>query len=164
MFRLALAVAVSVALHAAALWLLFADRLAPQSDRLYELQLSPGFAVTPNAGGNARTTDGDPASAAKSAGASGSSGALTRNISDLMLSIPYPALARSMNLEGRTLIHCRLTPDGRVLEAHIAETSGHRVLDEAAVRAVRAWRFPVGAPEQLAIPIEFRLQATEDAP
>lgn len=163
-FRLPIAVAVSAGLHGAALWLLFAEGLTPQSERLYELQLSPGYAVTPNAGANARAGQGDTDSPATQRGASGANGALTRNISDLMLSIPYPALARSMNLEGGALIHCRLAPDGRVLEAQLAESSGHRVLDEAALRAVRAWRFPAGAPENLAIPIVFRLQAAGAAP
>lgn len=163
-FRLSLAIALSAGLHGAALWIVFAERLSSPGDRLYELMLSPGFAVTPNAGASARTGAGDSESPAPRSGASGASGALTRSISDLKLSIPYPALARSMNLEGRTLIFCRLAADGQVLEAHVAEGSGHRVLDEAALRAVRAWRFPAGAPEKLAVPIEFRLQATGGAP
>ncbi len=158
---LLLAAAVSAVVHGALVWTFYGGSLRPQSARLYELQLSPGFAVTPGAGASARERMPDPDPAAPPAaphGESGASGALTRSISDLTLSIPYPQLARSMNLEGRALIHCQLAPDGRVLDAHVAESSGHRVLDQAALRAVRAWRFPAAAPQNLAIPIEFRLR------
>jgi len=43
--------------------------------------------------------------------------------------------------QGATRLRVRITPDGRVLEARVFESSGHASLDAAAVAAVRRWRF-----------------------
>jgi protein TonB len=54
---------------------------------------------------------------------------------------PYPWEARTRGQQGVTRLRLRVTPDGRVLEARILESSGHESLDAAAIAAVRRWRF-----------------------
>jgi TonB family protein len=75
----------------------------------------------------------------------------------------YPAVARRCGWEGTVLLELRVLADGRVAEVSVADSSGHEALDEAAVRAVRQWRFepalclgrPVAATARL--PIRFKL-------
>jgi len=62
------------------------------------------------------------------------------------------------------LIRAVVGEDGRVLEAEVTRSSGHRRLDEAALAAIRTWTFlpatragrPVVHP--LEIPVLFELQ------
>ena len=49
----------------------------------------------------------------------------------------YPEEARRRGLSGRLTLDVALNPDGTVREIRILRSSGHRVLDEAAVRIVR---------------------------
>ena len=77
---------------------------------------------------------------------------------------PYPAQARRRGLEGRVLVHAVVAASGECTRAELRRSSGHAILDEAALRAVRAWRFvpamrdgrPVTAGVE--IPIVFRLE------
>lgn len=54
---------------------------------------------------------------------------------------PYPALARRLKLEGEVWLSVHVAADGRVLEAGIARSSGHDMLDATAVESVKKWRF-----------------------
>lgn len=77
---------------------------------------------------------------------------------------PYPAAARRRNAQGRVLVYAVVAPNGACARAEIRQSSGHPILDEAALQAVRAWRFvpatrdgaPVAAGVE--IPIVFRLE------
>jgi len=77
---------------------------------------------------------------------------------------PYPGQARRRGLEGRVLVHATVAVSGECTRAELRRSSGHAILDEAALRAVRAWRFvpakrdgrPVAADVE--IPIVFRLE------
>lgn len=53
----------------------------------------------------------------------------------------YPAHAARERLEGTTLLRVRITAEGTVAKLDLIATSGHPVLDAAAVSAVRTWRF-----------------------
>ncbi len=53
----------------------------------------------------------------------------------------YPPRAHAENLEGRVVLSLEIDLDGRVRSVEVASSSGHAILDAAAVRAVRAWRF-----------------------
>ena len=53
----------------------------------------------------------------------------------------YPAGAVVDRLEGTVLLRVYVTAAGRVSGVEVAASSGHAVLDGAAVRAVRTWRF-----------------------
>jgi len=75
----------------------------------------------------------------------------------------YPAEASRLRIEGTTVLRLGVRADGRVEFVVVAETSGSRLLDDAAVEAVRQWRFTPGsvrgdaAPFVLRLPVTFRL-------
>ncbi len=76
----------------------------------------------------------------------------------------YPPLARRRGCEGSVVLAFEIMPDGTCGEVRVNETSGHKILDEAALRAVRGWRFkpatraglPIAATQR--IRFTFRLQ------
>jgi len=76
----------------------------------------------------------------------------------------YPLLAQRMGLEGRVLVGVSVTYEGIPIEVGIIAGSGHSVLDQAALDAVRDWRFRVtgmdasDASEVVEVPIRFALQ------
>lgn len=49
----------------------------------------------------------------------------------------YPELARRQNIEGALILSVDIVPDGSVEHIRILRSSGHDVLDEAAIRIVR---------------------------
>jgi TonB family protein len=53
----------------------------------------------------------------------------------------YPPRARRRGLEGEVLIRARVHPDGECGELVLQQSSGHALLDQAAMEAVRMWRF-----------------------
>jgi protein TonB len=53
----------------------------------------------------------------------------------------YPRVSRERGEEGRVVVRVRVTPDGRVADAKIEKSSGHRRLDTAALKAARDCRF-----------------------
>jgi protein TonB len=67
-------------------------------------------------------------------------------------------------MQGKVLIYAVISPAGTCARAEVRVTSGNPLLDEAALRAVRSWRFvpasrdgqPVAAGVE--IPIVFRLE------
>jgi len=77
---------------------------------------------------------------------------------------PYPASARRMGMEGVVLLEVIVAPDGSAREVRVLRSSGHAMLDEAAVSTVRAqWRFiparrdGVPVESRAEVPIRFRL-------
>lgn len=77
----------------------------------------------------------------------------------------YPRAARTRRMEGTALLWVRLDRGGRVLAYEVEESSGHRVLDRAVLRAIeRANPLPPlpesypGEELEVVIPIAFRLQ------
>ena len=75
----------------------------------------------------------------------------------------YPPRCRRMGIEGTVRVRALVAENGRVVQALVARTSGDESLDEAAVRAVRGWRFEParrdGVPTRAwaSVPIEFKL-------
>jgi TonB family protein len=59
----------------------------------------------------------------------------------------YPPEARRYELEGITTLRFHLAPDGRVADVRVDKSSGWALLDEAAIRTIRACAF---TPEQAA--------------
>ena len=71
----------------------------------------------------------------------------------------YPAEAIARGLEGEVLVLLLLSPEGSVIAARVEQSSGHPLLDDAALRAVRALRaLPADAPRETLIPVRFRLR------
>jgi periplasmic protein TonB len=75
----------------------------------------------------------------------------------------YPVAARRNRLEGRLVLRVEVTVAGSAAAVAVATSSGHSILDQAALDAVRAWRFnPAtrgGVPVAgvAFVPIQFRL-------
>lgn len=75
----------------------------------------------------------------------------------------YPELARRRGQEGLVQLLAHVDDKGGLLELAVAKSSGFPLLDEAALKAVRKWRFrpgmaygrPVGGT--VVIPVEFLL-------
>lgn len=53
----------------------------------------------------------------------------------------YPPVSRRMREEGRVLLDVHILPNGSVGEIKLRESSGFRRLDDAALSAVRNWRY-----------------------
>lgn len=76
----------------------------------------------------------------------------------------YPPLARREKQEGLVLLRVEVSEEGVALRVEVEQSSGHRLLDAAALKAVHAWRFeparaagrPVKANAQ--VPIRFKLE------
>ncbi len=77
----------------------------------------------------------------------------------------YPRAARKLGLQGRVIVVVTLDRRGGLAEPpRIHTSSGHSILDEDALRAVRsAAPFPplpsgfAGTTRQIAIPVQYRL-------
>lgn len=71
----------------------------------------------------------------------------------------YPAEAIAQGLEGEALVLLIINENGEVSAARIEQGSGHRILDEAALRAVRSLRsLPAETPRETLLPVRFRLK------
>jgi protein TonB len=53
----------------------------------------------------------------------------------------YPAQARAERRQGTVILRLEVSDSGNVSDVAVLISSGHTILDAAAVRAVRAWRF-----------------------
>ncbi len=53
----------------------------------------------------------------------------------------YPREALRKRLEGTVLLSVQVGADGSVLRVGVAQSSGHAILDDAAIEAVQRWRF-----------------------
>ncbi len=75
----------------------------------------------------------------------------------------YPWQARRMGIEGRVVLHVEILQNGNTGRIEIRQSSGHELLDQAAIRAVSDWRFDparaAGTPitAWANVPISFRL-------
>ena len=76
----------------------------------------------------------------------------------------YPRQARRRGLEGVVLLDVLIEISGRVANLRLFSSSGHPLLDRAALKAVRRWRFTpgtIGGREQemwVTVPIRFQLK------
>lgn len=71
----------------------------------------------------------------------------------------YPAEAIARGWQGDALVLLVIDEAGKVIAARIEESSGHPLLDDAALRAVRSLTsLPADAPRQTLLPVRFRLR------
>lgn len=71
----------------------------------------------------------------------------------------YPPEAIAQGLEGEVLVLMALNENGQVMAARVEQSSGHRLLDEAALRAIRALSsLPADTPQDVVLPVRFRLR------
>lgn len=94
----------------------------------------------------------------------------THMIEDIIArSVVYPEEARSAQQEGIVKIDLRLLPNGRLKNVRIKESSGYRLLDEAALNAVQevapypSFPHQVTQPQmRLIVPVVFKNYAEND--
>ena len=67
----------------------------------------------------------------------------------------YPELARKMNITGTVKVEVVVSPNGAIKDARIV--GGHPVLANAALDAVKKWRFEPGAAETTGV-IDFKFE------
>ncbi len=76
----------------------------------------------------------------------------------------YPRMARRRNLEGVVLIEVLVDEAGNSQEIKIIESSGHEILDKAALRAVKKWEFKpmvrdgIATLSKVRVPVAFNLR------
>lgn len=70
----------------------------------------------------------------------------------------YPPEAVARGLEGEVVLLLTLAEGGRLVSATIARSSGHLLLDHAALDAARRIGALPGNPPQTLFPVRFRLQ------
>lgn len=77
----------------------------------------------------------------------------------------YPSLSRELREQGRVMLRILVSSEGRAEEVLLHHSSGFERLDEAALKAVRAWRFvparrgSESVPAWVIVPIEFSLRS-----
>lgn len=82
--------------------------------------------------------------------------AAQRKLSEVLF---YPPEAVARGIEGEVRLLLTLDRDGRLLDAQVAAGSGHRMLDEAAVRAAFAMgSLPEAGAREVILPVVFRLR------
>lgn len=89
-------------------------------------------------------TEATPTHAATRMGGQGSASVPDRQTPIALHSNPppvYPALSREAGETGRVLLRAEVSAEGRVQQLEIQDSSGFRRLDQAALNAVRHWRF-----------------------
>ncbi len=75
----------------------------------------------------------------------------------------YPLSAKRKSIQGKVLLNVVVKTDGTAASVNISRSSGHDVLDEAALDAVKQWKFlPARSKGQLIqasviVPIEFKI-------
>jgi TonB family protein len=70
----------------------------------------------------------------------------------------YPELARRMNITGVVKVQVTVSANGTIKNAKLV--GGHPVLANAALDAIRKWRFETGPEESTGI-VEFRFDGTQ---
>ena len=82
-------------------------------------------------------------------------GEMTRRVKSKVPAV-YPELARKMNLAGTVKVSVVVLPNGLVKDAKVV--GGHPVLANAALDAVRKWRFEPAAAESTGI-VDFKFES-----
>lgn len=75
-------------------------------------------------------------------------------------SVQYPARAKKRNLQGRVVITVTIDAEGGIAALAVTQSSGHKVLDRAVLKAVREsapFSSPPDGTVTVIIPIQFRL-------
>ncbi|MEQ1915411.1 MAG: energy transducer TonB [Gallionella sp.] len=79
----------------------------------------------------------------------------------------YPVVARRLGWQGKVLVSVEVLADGRAGQVKLQHSSGHPVLDDAAINAVKDWHFSparhAGQPvdKWFLVPIPFVLKESE---
>ena len=75
----------------------------------------------------------------------------------------YPEIARQLRQEGKVLLKVFVSKEGVPTKIDVLLSSGHYLLDQAAVRSIKAWRFEPAkmlnksVASTLEVPVQFSL-------
>jgi protein TonB len=107
-----------------------------------------------------KKTSPNPSAAALTAPAPRLTGVAAQKAAEqLQRELLYPREAIERGLEGEALVLLFLDASGNAVAARLEASSGHSLLDEAAVRAARTLRaLPGSAPRDVLLPVRFRLR------
>jgi protein TonB len=127
--------------------------VAPNVPTKVEIAVTPDVVVEQQPGPSILTTEvgGTPAIAPAR------SFAITHQVSP-----QYPAASRRAGESGTVLLNIVIGPNGVPTEINVERSSGYAALDQAALAAVRLWRFTVSSDASYArvhLPVSFRLEA-----
>jgi protein TonB len=76
----------------------------------------------------------------------------------------YPEAARHARQQGTAFFSLLVSDDGKVLRVELSRSTGYPLLDAAAAKAVKAWKFRpasvggVAVSSQVSVPVRFLLQ------
>ncbi|NEP39152.1 MAG: energy transducer TonB, partial [Okeania sp. SIO2H7] len=70
----------------------------------------------------------------------------------------YPSLAREEGLEGNPKLRIDIDFDGNVTNVYIEKSSGHSILDEAAMEAVKEWKLDPKDGGKLGVLVTLKFQ------
>lgn len=87
-----------------------------------------------------------------------SGASLQRAQASLSKHLFYPPSAITQGLEGEVVLLLTLDTTDRIHTVEVAKSSGHALLDEAAIDAARHIGALPGNPRQTLLPVSFRLQ------
>ena len=112
------------------------------SDRPSEAQLPASEPATPGSGGKAGAQEAAPAGSSAADAAAGGRPAAKADYGAILLAWlerhkDYPRVAQKRRQQGVVLLSIVLDRGGRVIEAHIQESSGYRLLDDAALAMLK---------------------------
>jgi len=75
----------------------------------------------------------------------------------------YPALAQDRGLQGQVILKVQVLATGKPATINVEKSSGHKILDDAAVKAVQGWAFEPARRGQtpidgwVKVPLNFKL-------
>ena len=69
----------------------------------------------------------------------------------------YPPFARKQGLEGSGLFEIHINRDGSVGSVDTLRTTGHSILDAAAINAMKQWRFRRDTIAAVRMPVQYRI-------
>lgn len=153
-----LALLLSLGLHAAVILAPYWLETTPTPSARIEARLLP--VPAPESIAEAVSTDASPEPATLPRDAALprlEGGSLRRAQAALSKHLFYPPEAIAHGLEGDVILLLTLAPNGRLTSAEVARSSGHAVLDQAALDAARRIGFLPGNPRQTLFPVKFRL-------
>ncbi|HRD87637.1 MAG: energy transducer TonB [Candidatus Accumulibacter sp.] len=169
-FQLLAALAISLLLHAAVLWWNVVEFRPPPTPRL-QAWLPPLIRPAPASDEpllkNTLSSEPSPAAATpppRPATAAATTRAMARRQIEaaqrkLSQHLYYPPEAVARGIEGEVRLLLRLADDGSIVDVQLAASSGHAILDQAAVKAAYAMgRANWAQSRELILPVIFRLQ------
>jgi protein TonB len=152
-------------------WIHSTSDLTVPADNPGVVNVPGGFGKTEGKGGASATTLGSGRGGSSGGGGTAEAGAgekaKSRYLAEhfafirdkILQNVVYPPLARRMGWQGKVVLSFVIKPNGTVKEAQMMQGSGHEVLDQSALEALKeSAPFPQPPVEaRITIPIVYRL-------